>query len=88
MQIARVEESSSNLEARLRFKFGYATVAAAVSFVAFGAFAIGRLSIRRLLIRNVALKSVEIGELDVKSLHVGELIVSNSLKLPGSSKCD
>src|SRR5215471_16698858 len=58
--------------------------AVAVGAFAIGALAIGRLAIRRLLVERVKFKSVEIDELSVTRLRAAEVIVSDSLELPGS----
>jgi hypothetical protein len=71
-------------ESRSRAFRGVATLAAAVGFVAVSAFAIGRLSIRRLKIRNASIRSLDLQDLSVKRLRVGVLIVSDSLRLPGT----
>jgi hypothetical protein len=62
----------------------------AIGAVAVGAFAIGALTIRRLAIRGVVgtsakFKSLEIQDLAVKRLHAAEVIVTDSLKVPGSN---
>ena len=67
---------------------GMAIMATAIGAVAVGAFAIGALAIGRLAIRRIAVesgkfKSLEIQDLTVTRLHAAEVIVSDSLKLPG-----
>ena len=69
---------------------GVAMLATAIGAVAVGAFAIGALAIGRLKIRRVIIdgaefKSLEIHDLTVTRLRAAEVIVSDSLKLPGSN---
>ena len=82
-----IEETNSSeglQESSSRAFRGIAALAAAVGFVAVSAFAIGRLSIRRLKIRSASVRSLDLQDLSVKRLRVGELIVQDSLKLPGT----
>jgi hypothetical protein len=53
--------------------------------LAIGALAIGRLAIKRIAIENTKLAHVEIRDLVVTRVHAREVIVSDSLQLPGSS---
>jgi hypothetical protein len=69
---------------------GVAMIAAAIGAVAVGAFAIGalaigRLAIRRIQVESAKFKSLEIEDLTVTRLHAAEVIVRDSLKLPGSN---
>jgi hypothetical protein len=69
---------------------GVAIGAAALGAVAVGAFAIGvlaigRLVIRRLLAGQVEFDSFRVRDLAVTRLRVGELVVSDSLELPGQA---
>lgn len=64
-----------------------ALVAVAVGAVAVGAFAIGALVIGRLVVRRITVdsakfKPLEIQELVVTRLQAGEVVVTDSLKLP------
>ena len=52
---------------------------------AIGALAIGRLAIRRLSVESAKFKSLEIQDLAVTRLRAAEVIVCDSLKLPGSN---
>ena len=68
---------------------GVAAVATAVGAVAVGAFAlgalvVGRLAIRRLAVERAAFKSLAIGDLTVDRLRAANIIVSDSLELPGA----
>jgi hypothetical protein len=58
----------------------------AVGAFAIGAFAIGRLVIRRLSVENAKFRSLEIQDLTVTRLRAAEVIVGDSLKLPGDHK--
>ena len=78
------EDDNRALQSSSRAYRGIATLAVAAGFVAVSAFAIGRLSIRRLKIRNASVKSLDIQDVNVKRLRVDELVVTDSLKIPGA----
>ena len=64
---------------------GAAMVAVAIGAVAVGALAIGALAIRRMFIGEARIKSLHVEELSVTWLRVSDAVVSESLRLPGSS---
>jgi hypothetical protein len=60
--------------------------AVAVGAFAIGALAVGRLAVRRLEVEKARLKSLNIEDLTVTRLHAAEVTVSDSLKLPGTTR--
>src|ERR1700724_575176 len=63
----------------------FAIGAAAVGGLAIGALAVRKLAIRGLLGRSAKFKSLEIQNLTVTRLRAGEVIVTDTLKAPGST---
>ena len=58
--------------------------AVAVGAFAIGALAVGRLAIRRMTIESARFRSLEIEDVTVARLHAREVVITNSLALPGN----